>query len=169
MFIHSVADTWIMKVRAVLSSRGDPVLGPERARSLPLVSTCAADQTLGAGESQWQLKGKCSASLLNIMMKSNMNRKACLWYFFCFRYGKCQVWSILIKLSRIYAIVFGHENYMHKSWGDIFLLKILLATFLLQIADSVLHNILFLSAYKFYLFICVTSFSLRCQKNELDW
>lgn len=134
------------KSGVVLSSQRDPVLGPDRARSLPLVSTCAADQTLEAGESKGQLKGKCSASLLNIVMKSNINWKASLWYFFCFRYGKCQVQSILIKLSRIYAIVFGHENYMHKSWRDVFLLKMLLATFLLEIADSVLHNILFLSA-----------------------
>lgn len=154
---------------ALLSSWGDPVLGPDRAGALPLVSTCAADHTLGAGESQWQLKGKCSASLLNTMMKSSINWKACLWYLFCFRYGKCQVQSILIKLSRIYAIVFDHENYMQKSWGDVSLLKMLLATFSFQIADRVLHNHLFLSAYKLYLSVCVTSFSLRCQKNQLDW
>lgn len=153
---------------ALLSSWGDPVVGPGRAWAFLLVSTCAADQTLGARESQCQLKGKCSASLLNTVIKSGINWKACLRYFFCFRYGKCQVQSILIKLTRIYAVVFDHENYMQKSW-DVSLLKMLLATFSLQIADRVLHNNLVLSAYKFYLFICVTSFSFRCQKNRLDW
>lgn len=153
---------------ALLSSWGDPVLGPNRAGTLPLVSTCAVVQVLEAGQPQWQLKVKCSASSLNTVMKSGINWKACLWYFFCFRYGKCQVQSILIKLSRIYVIVFDHENCMQKSW-DVSLLKMLLATFSLQIAARVLHNHLFLSAYKFYLFIYVTSSSLRCQKNQFDW
>lgn len=137
--------------RALLSSWGEPVLGLDRAGALPLVFTGTADQTLEAGESQ--LRGQCSASLLNAMMKNGINWKRCLWYFFCFRYGKSQIQPILIKLSGIYAI-FDHEDYMRKAQGVLSLLKLLSATFSLQITDRMLHKHLFLSVYKFYFFIC---------------
>lgn len=80
--------------RALLSSGGEPVLGLDRAGALPLVFTSTADQTLGSGESQPQLRGKCSAYLLNAMMKNGINWKHCLWYFFCLEKAKYNLfWS----------------------------------------------------------------------------
>lgn len=139
-----------------------------RVGALPLASTCPAEQTLAAGISLWQLKGKFCI-FAEYYDEKQYNLKGLYMVVSCFKYRKSQEQSVLIKLSKIYAIVFDHEIYTQKTWGDVSLLKMLLANFSFQITDRVLHNHLFLSAYKFYLSIYVTSFSFKCQKNQLAW